>query len=533
MRQLPALLTMSCIALALTAGLSGCKKKKPPPAAVAEGAVIIRHFDADLSSRFAFAKTIGQILSTAGIADTPANREALVKTMFQSFNSSSFTNPASGLAMTITPRGSDAAIPAAQLLDPNSPVGLKPIGLFNRLDLAPKDWSDCGEHRIVFAGGPRIFVIFEAKLPNPDPAAGKQGCRAVAQRWADVSTAPTPTKRNELLDEFYFAGMPGFRKVVHFLNYGAFLGQVRTNILGQNPWQLREFRVLPVAPQQIVFLPAPVANNPLSSFYRDNPVGSPLEQSERTAFQAKFASDYLNNLRSIDATEAAAATEAEFKRKLMNGVGAGFDFRFDEFQSDSQIGNQVPAVTAGTTIKGSIPLTWDAPIGTRRITQEEILNRAGAVTCGGCHGLSSGRPIGSFNNVPITWPAVAPGGFVHISEQLDGTGGHQISQALTEFFIPFRQDVTNDVLNTTTAMLHGAGKSKAMEALIPSAHAQPATGGLPSREQAENVATALASGRVGEADARDDAVEVRRVSDQAHAADQVKPGAYVEFRRPH
>ena len=540
MRHISSPLTKSCMALALAVGFAtspGCKKP-PPPAAVGETAIVIRNFDAQLSDTFSFASTIGKTLESAGIPNDAPHREEFVKTMVLSFNSSQFTNPASSLAMPIAPRAGDASIPAAELLDPTSPNGLKPIGLFNRLDLAPADWSDCGEHRIVFAGSQRWFVIFEAKLPTPNPAAGKQGGRAVAQRWADVSTTPSATQRRKLLKELYFDGMPGFRSVVHFLNYGAFLGQVRTNILGQVPWQLREFRVLPVAAGQIVVSPAPVASNPLSSYYSDNPVGTPLEQSERAAFQAKFASTYINNLRSVDANEPAAATEAEFKKRLMNAMGGSFDFRFNEFQSDSQLGNQMPAVTAGPAVKASIPPSWNAPVGARTISQAELLNRAGAVTCGGCHGLSSGRQIGTFNGTAIMWPGVAPGGFVHISEQVDGSGNHLISPALAEFFIPFRQDVTNDILNTTTAMAEPSGRAVTALAslLVPKAQAQPqqpAQTNAPSREQAENAALRLVQGRVNLTAARQAAVQARRASDLAHAREQASPGAYVEFRRPH
>jgi hypothetical protein len=455
--------------------------------------------------------------------------------MVLSFNSSSFTNPLSGLPMPISPRPTDAALNPADLLNPASPNGLKPIGLFNRLDLAPADWKDCGEHRIVYEGGPRMFVIFEAKLPNPSPADGKKGCRPVAQRWLDISKAPNTNQRNQLLDQFYFTGISGFRSVVHFLNYGSFLGQVRTNIRGQFPWQLREFRILPVAAGQIAFLPGPVASNPLSTFYQDNPLGSPLEQSERAAFQAKFASDYVNNLRSVDATQPASVAQPAFEKQLINALGAGFEFRSNEFQSDSQNGNQVPAVMAGTTVKAATPLSWNSPVGTRTITQDEMLNRAGAVTCGGCHGLSSGRPIGHFNGVEIKWPNVAPGNFVHISEQVDASNNHLISEALSKFFIPFREDVTNDILNTTTAMLTRAKPDTALASLlIPQARAQTRTDqALPSREQAESAALQLIRSPVGAVEARQAAVQARRVSDLAHAQEQVTPGAYVRFRRPH
>ena len=161
------------------------------------------------------------------------------------------------------------------------------------------------------------------------------------------------------------------------------------------------------------------------------------------------------------------------------------------------------------------------------------------MTCGGCHGLSSGRPIGKFNNTPITWPGVSPNQFVHISDQVDGSGNHPISEALSQFFIPFRQDVTNDVLNSTTAMLQPPGRIATAlgNLLIGPARAQPAQrpdqGAGPSREQAESAALELVRGRPGAVEARQAALAARRISDLAHAREQVSPGAYVKFRRPH
>ena len=56
-------------------------------------------------------------------------------------------NPVSGLRMKVDVRPLEAALDPQKLLNPVDPTGLVPIALFNRLDLAPQDWSNCGEHR--------------------------------------------------------------------------------------------------------------------------------------------------------------------------------------------------------------------------------------------------------------------------------------------------------------------------------------------------------------------------------------------------
>jgi hypothetical protein len=275
----------------------------------------------------------------------------------------------------------------------------------------------------------------------------------------------------------------------------------------------------------------------LSSFYANNPIGPAPEQSERSKFQSSFAASFQNNLKTVDQTESAATTDAQFKEKLMNALGAGFDFEFNEFQSDSQVGNQTPAVKAGTTVKTSIPASWSSPIGNRTVAQAELLNRAGAITCGGCHQLSNGQPIGRLNGTPVTWPASA--GFVHISEQTDPSGNHIISQALSQFFLPFRRKVTDDVLNTSTAMAEPRSETRLASLLVGEAHAQqvsevrPRTA-PPTREEAEQAALDLVQGKVTTAQQQEAAAQrVRTMSDLAHAQEQRTPGAYVKFRRPH
>lgn len=539
MRHRPAAL----LAIALTAATAGCYGDGSTPApgpsptpsgALPEAAVLVRDFDDDLSARFGFARVIGTLLTSAGIADTPANREALVATLTASYNGAGFANPASGLAMPVTVRAGEAGLSPAALLDAAKPDGMVPIGLFNRIDLAPGDWSDCGEHRIVFGlkkSNPlhRFLLIFEAKLPNPDPAQGMKGCLKVAEQWRTIGAA-APAARNAALEQLYFAGLPGFRPVVHYLNYGSFLGQVRANAFIEQPWQLREFRVLPVAAQTLAFVPGPVASNPLAEFYKNNPIGTPLEQAERTAFQSDFDTTYVEALRSFDERAPATLSQAEFEQRLINCLGAGFKFRHNEFQSVSQGTEDEPAALAGTVIKASIPASWTAPGTNRTISRDELLNRAGTVTCGGCHQFSQNKPIGKVGGTPVNWPVPDAANpqffFVHISEAQEGgtSGPHVISDTLRNFFIPFRKQVT-------AAVLTGDNPGKLCAVPPAPIAAAPAAPG-PSRTQAETLAQSVLSGGFGAAPGGG-ATQLRQLAEDAHAADAQKRGAFVEFRRPH
>ncbi len=137
---------------------------------------------------FSFARTIGTILESAsdfGGANTPAAREAFVQTMINSFAlADGFAlNPDAGVIMPLDARsGERLGLSASDLLDETSDQALKPLAVFNRFDLAPADWIHCGEHRIVYgkenpddpAPPNRFLLIFEAAVPNPEPAAARR-----------------------------------------------------------------------------------------------------------------------------------------------------------------------------------------------------------------------------------------------------------------------------------------------------------------------------------------------------------------------
>jgi hypothetical protein len=96
--------------------------------------------------------------------------------------------------------------------DESAPGGYSAITFSNRFDLIGADvpdpkrpWRmltpDCGEYRIVFArnsGKPkdtvdpksklnRNLIIFEARVPNPEPARGVKGCRPILDFWHGLS----------------------------------------------------------------------------------------------------------------------------------------------------------------------------------------------------------------------------------------------------------------------------------------------------------------------------------------------------------
>ena len=393
---------------------------------------------------FTFTRTIEAIRTTSGGAAT--TNAALAQTLTSGLLNTVFPQPESGLPIPVNQRSAEASLTGAGLL-----TQMRPIALFNRFDLAPADGAHCGEYRIVYGRYPnstlnRFLLIFEAVLPNPNPGMGLEGCRPVAEFWHGLSDpALGPAQRAAALANFYFVGLPGFSAVVTHANYGVPLGQVRSNMFMQQPWQLREWRTSFNVSGQPVFTPDTDKDNPLAQLYNEgsfNP-NPGLFASEQLAFRNDFLAVRFENLTLAEREAFEAGTPNPTGCNLVNSIGAEFLNRFNEFQSDSQGLQDDPTNLASNGFRNAITAAIGAEPALGGLTQAHILNRAGAVTCGGCHEFSRNRAI-----APGTvWPGPVPSGFVHVDE----TGGSSntnvppavvpLSPALNNCFLPARRAI--------------------------------------------------------------------------------------------
>lgn len=322
-------------------------------------------------------------------------------------------------------------------------AGYFPVGLFNRFDLAAVDGADCGEYRIVFArnsgkvdGGNRNLIIFEAVLPNPAPGLGLMGCLPVAQFWHDLGTM-SASARASALHGFYFDGLPGFSPVVHPDNYGAGpagRGQIRTNqFMAPAPgstavqeWMLREFKLRRACPTpsscELRVVPTTVKTNPFAELF-----------GNAHMISAAFQADFVNN-------QVALLAEPDINR---------FNYfppeRFNALESP-ETGASDYAAQVGTlsAFKAAISAKLASIPGTT-VTADDVIERALALSCAGCHQLSPGRSIGGGQP---TWPATLR--FTHVSEETEpGPDGDRfrISPALTNVFLPHRKLVLETFLD--------------------------------------------------------------------------------------
>ena len=61
------------------------------------------------------------------------------QSMIDSFAENSFIHPVSGKSIEVTSRPLESKLNPKDLLDPKSPDGMIPFGLFNRFDLEPAE----------------------------------------------------------------------------------------------------------------------------------------------------------------------------------------------------------------------------------------------------------------------------------------------------------------------------------------------------------------------------------------------------------
>jgi hypothetical protein len=530
---------------------AGCPPQPAPPAPCASPPVdehrsLVVHMDPasdrSLADRFSLRRTLSAIAAGGTTATTP---EALLDTMLDSFEASSLVQPLSGKTLPVDVRQPEADLDPAELLD--EATGLQPVGLFNRLDLAPADGSDCGEYRIVYGksfGFQKFFIIFESKLPNPVAASGIAGCQPVAKFWADLSANNDTADRLSKLEAFYYSGLPGtsFGAVVKLENFGLPLGQVRTNLFMKPLWDLREHRA-GLDAGRAVFVVDSVKESPVAQLYGPT-VPAGFNATEQGLFRAHFLGQPVCNLVRPD-----RAVPGATPFDVINGIGGGFDDFWDDVESISQTDQDNPAAAPSSAMIAGIDARL-ADLGVSGVTSQQLLHRAGAMTCGGCHKFSSGKDLGGGSS--NVWPSDA--GFVHITAEGD------LSQALTAAFLPARKkhlerfvcDPTPepkpeadcppgpDGAATAPPLARAAVSARAPEATVDTQLLERLNAERPApiyrefdRIRAEWSAAAQDARGARTAEAR----SARRVLDdavrRAKAEDSAKPGAFMPVRRVH
>jgi hypothetical protein len=264
---------------------------------------------------------------------------------------------------------------------------------------------------------------------------GVIGCLPVVELWAGLSADPSPDSRAAKLHDFYFNGLPGFEPVVHVSHYGSNpggLGQIRSNQFIDAPqWLLREFKLQRHCTTGGCTLTVVPVTDKVNPFYR-------LFDPTTTTAQASQLRDAL-----VAAVPALAVADVNrFAWQPADALNAG----------DSMSQDQVLDTGEGDYLKafGVGPSALRKALADRltslqlSLTPDNIVARAEALSCAGCHQRMGGRDVGG----GLVWPRVF---FVHVddSRQEAGPDGPRfmLSDALSNVFLPHRQQVFEQVLN--------------------------------------------------------------------------------------
>ncbi|WP_234023427.1 hypothetical protein [Sorangium cellulosum] len=324
--------------------------------------------------------------------------------------------------------------------------------LVNRFDLADPEGADCGEYRIVFARrsgitdtGARNLFIFEARLPNPTPSQGREGCRDVVEFWHGLSDpALTVQDRATALKTFYFDGLPGFAPVFDIDNYAAGSGQIRVNDFlriqaPQDDWALREFKLSNTCAGgtcNLLVVPTHIDDNPAMQLF--DPTST---DARAVSFRSWFVDNAVESL----------ASSGDFNRfdyptLVPTPFGAGEATLITDHNN-----YRLALGSSPSTFRSNIQQKLTA-IGSP-LTPDQLLARAQSISCSGCHlvktsGAGSNNDVGLSSSIPDNSLT-----FTHTSEQTEPVPEDPtrtrfvLSNLVTDVFLPFRQKVMSDFLD--------------------------------------------------------------------------------------
>lgn len=414
-------------------------------------------------SRFSLQRVLTQLATQSGVPGLSATA------LFQQWWDTQ--NPAPGLSAgphcddTVTPGigstingypylcrdGAEGAQASCDPFAPDSACAYVPIGLFNRYDQAPENGAHCGEYRIVYAKtsgitstSDRNLLIFEAAMPNPHPQQGLKGCQRIIDTWANLTPEDDIQARATALENFYFNGLgqgqsQGQTPIGPVISIGNFgdnalgVGQVRTNQFSNTTtgWSLREFKLFRTCAgascSSMRFVPVTNKNNSFGALFDPN-----SSYATAPAFRSFFPSQV---------------------ESLSAGTIPGLDISTpDTFNTaQSQASGTTAAEMRYTVQFGTSPSSLRSDLQTQltslgsSLTPDDIVARAQALSCAGCHRLSNNAPLGG----GLTWPASL--GFTHVTERatevVGGETRFMLSDALLNHLLPARQAIFEDYLN--------------------------------------------------------------------------------------
>ena len=373
-------------------------------------------------------------------------------------------NPKPGLADPTGPHCNDVVIGGIPMLNgfarrcptaegalaatPFTSAEYFPIELVNRFDMAPQNGANCGQYRIVFARkSSKLHAIFEAFLPNPHPEKGIEGCRDVAQFWANLSGIASLDERRARLETFFFDGLPGYEPVITPEHYAA-PGGIRT-LQFSSILEMLQFRI--------------------------------AKQCAAGACTMRIVPDVLENtafgafLDASDPSDRAVRFREEFIRQIPNLAIPDINGYFMTIPNEYLVGDTSPFDS------GVPPFIYDITFGRGRLaeaaddyrnriqaeltrigstlTPEDIVTRAETLNCVGCHFLTA-----DIGNGVVFPQALARGQQITEDALFDGEAGpksrYGVSLPVSKVFVPSRMKILTDFLVHGTPPVHSESRAE-------------------------------------------------------------------------
>lgn len=334
--------------------------------------------------------------------------------------------------------------------DPFLTADYVPLGIFNRFDQTPPDGANCGQYRIIFAkrlngGTPsvpeRFHFIFEAVLPNPNPAAGLAGCRPVAEFWATLSNVDSAAERRAKLETFFFTGLPGFEPVFDPSHYTLESGGgIRTvQVAGAGGSSLAHFFQFRLAKRNgsLIAEPDVLENMPLGTLF-DARVQGQAGRDFRDEFIRQVANLAINDV-----------------NRMFVNIPRQYLMAENDPADVSPLG--IPSINYNSGLQSPDGVAFRDRIDAElkrigsTLRPQDIITRVETQGCVICH-AGSGNIGGGlrFPNALLFQQ--------HVDESLteNGEAGprFQISPAMKDFFIPHRMEILKNFLATGAAPVH-------------------------------------------------------------------------------
>jgi hypothetical protein len=299
-----------------------------------------------------------------------------------------------------------------------------PVAVVDRFDLGNEKAGSCGESRIVYwkDRGPvagKAGVIVELHTPPVIDGKGKASCAPVAQFWASLSTQSDAAVRANMLEHYFFDGLPGMPYPPASARGAGWdgMGQVRANnFIDSVQWNLREAQYRGVCTDGTC----------AARFVLQDTKSSPSDKLFAGAHpdSQAFVQWFLSK-----------AVPALARAKSVNDLSLGNAPAYDAFESISQpLADDPTSVLYKQAASAALREQIAAKLAEDRspLTVDNILDRATAATCAGCHRISRDADLGG----GMTFPR--PFGFVHVGES------GSLSAAMTEVFLPARRQLLQD-----------------------------------------------------------------------------------------